>query len=247
MDEIPDHGQDMENRRILVVDDEPGIRDFIAPLLERSGYTVKTASNGQEALNEIPHFRPELIILDVLMPNMNGRELLRTLREQENWTPVILLTQVGDASERALALEEGADDYLNKPFESIELMARIKAVLRRAQKGQLPLSATRILRCEDLTLDRTSQKVRVSNEEVSLTRKAVLLLEFMMTHPEEVISRSRLLDEVWGWDYVIGERAVDTRISELRSALGGSATEPRFIETVPGEGYRFIGEVILET
>jgi DNA-binding response OmpR family regulator len=154
-----------------------------------------------------------------------------------------LLTQVGDASERALALEEGADDYLNKPFESIELMARVKAVLRRAQKGQPPLTATRKLRCDELVLDRTSHRAFVHDEEVSLTRKAILLLEYLMTHPEEVISRSRLLDEVWGWDYVIGERAVDTRISELRSAFGASATEPRFIETIPGEGYRFTGEV----
>jgi DNA-binding response OmpR family regulator len=232
-----------ETHKILVVDDEPGIREMLAPFLERAGYEIQTAADGQEALDKIQSFRPELIILDVLMPEINGREVLRQLREDENWTPVILLTQVGDAPERALALEEGADDYLNKPFDSNELMARIKAVLRRARKDQPPLAAARHLRCGPLVLDRTSHRVTFEDNEITLTRKATLLLEYFMTHPHEIISRSRMLDEVWGWDYAIGERAVDTRISELRSAFGGDASNPKFIETIPGEGYRFIGEV----
>lgn len=232
-----------ETHKILVVDDEPGIRELLAPFLERAGYEIQTASNGVEALEKVKTFQPELVILDVLMPEMNGREVLRQLREEENWTPVILLTQVGDAPERALALEEGADDYLNKPFDSNELMARIKAVLRRARKDQPPLAAARHLRCGPLVLDRTSHRVSVEDQEITLTRKATLLLEYFMTHPHEIISRSRLLDEVWGWDYAIGERAVDTRISELRGAFGGDASNPTFIETIPGEGYRFIGEV----
>jgi DNA-binding response OmpR family regulator len=232
-----------ESRKILVVDDEPGIRDLLAPFLERAGFKIQTAGDGVKALDKIKSFQPDLIILDVLMPEMNGREVLRQLREEENWTPVILLTQVGDAPERALALEEGADDYLNKPFDSNELMARIKAVLRRARKDQPPLAAARHLRCGTLVLDRTSHRVIFEDQEITLTRKATLLLEYFMTHPYEIISRSRLLDEVWGWDYAIGERAVDTRISELRGAFGGDASNPTFIETIPGEGYRFIGEV----
>jgi DNA-binding response OmpR family regulator len=232
-----------ETRKILVVDDEPGIRELLAPFLERAGFQVATASDGDQALEKVKAFRPDLIILDVLMPGTNGREVLRRLREEENWTPVILLTQVGDASERALALEEGADDYLNKPFDSNELMARIKAVLRRARKDKPPLAAARHLHSGELMLDRTSHRVWFKEQEITLTRKATLLLEYLMTHPFEVISRSRLLDEVWGWDYAIGERAVDTRISELRSAFGGDASNPTFIETIPGEGYRFFGEV----
>ena len=233
----------LESNKILVVDDEPGIREMLAPFLDRAGFEIETASDGAEALERIQSFRPDLIIMDVLMPEMNGREVLRQLREEENWTPVILLTQVGDAPERAMALEEGADDYLNKPFDSNELMARIKAVLRRARKDRPPLAAARHLRSGSLTLDRTSHRVSYGDQELNLTRKATLLLEYLMTHPHEVISRSRLLDEVWGWDYAIGERAVDTRISELRSALSSDANSPTFIETIPGEGYRFIGEV----
>ncbi len=232
-----------EQKKILIVDDEPGIRELLAPFLERAGFEVSTASDGQEALELVKVFRPDLLILDVLMPKMNGREVLRTLRDDENWTPVILLTQVGEAPERALALEEGADDYLNKPFDSNELMARINAVLRRARKDRPPLASARHLRCGGLVLDRVSNRVWFEDEELTLTRKATLLLEYFMTHPLEVISRSRLLDEVWGWDYAIGERAVDTRISELRSAFGADAREPKFIETIPGEGYRFFGEV----
>ncbi len=232
-----------EAKKILVVDDEPGIREMLAPFLERAGYQVETASDGVEALERVQAFQPDLILRDVLMPELNGREVLRSLREAEDWTPVILLTQVGDAPERALALEEGADDYLNKPFDSNELMARVKAVLRRAQTDRPPLAAARQLRCEGLVLDRTSHRVWFEEQELSLTRKAVLLLEYLMTHPHEVISRGRLLDEVWGWDYVIGERAVDTRISELRNAFRAGTGDPEFIETIPGEGYRFVGEV----
>lgn len=232
-----------QEKKILIVDDEPGIRELLAPFLERAGYEIATAADGLDALDKIKSFRPDLVILDVLMPELNGREVLRRMREDENWTPVILLTQVGDAPERALALEEGADDYLNKPFDSNELMARIKAVLRRARKDQPPLASSRNLRCGELVMDRISNRVWFEDEELTLTRKATLLLEYLMTHPLEVISRSRLLDEVWGWDYAIGERAVDTRISELRSAFGVDARDPIFIETIPGEGYRFFGEV----
>ncbi|MGD2058234.1 MAG: response regulator transcription factor [Anaerolineales bacterium] len=243
MSEIENTDSMGEGKKILIVDDEAGIRDLLAPFLERAGYEIATAADGLQALEKVKSFRPDLLILDVLMPELNGREVLRQLREQENWTPVILLTQVGDAPERAQALEEGADDYLNKPFDSNELMARIKAVLRRARKDQPPLAAARHLRCGELVMDRTSNRVWFADEELTLTRKATLLLEYMMTHPLEVISRSRLLDEVWGWDYAIGERAVDTRISELRSAFGVDARNPKFIETIPGEGYRFFGEV----
>lgn len=232
-----------DSKKILVVDDEPGIRELLAPFLERAGYQVQTAGDGATALEKIDSFQPDLVLLDVLMPRVNGRQVLRQLREIEDWTPVILLTQVGEAPERALALEEGADDYLNKPFDSNELMARIRAVLRRAHHGRPPLTTARYVRCGTLVLDRTSHRVWHEEQEIPLTRKATLLLEYLMTHPLEVVSRNRLLDEVWGWDYAIGERAVDTRISELRSALGSSASDPVFIETIPGEGYRFIGEV----
>ena len=229
---------------ILIVDDEASIRDNLASLLERSGFKVAVAVDGQDALNKLGHIGVDLIVLDVIMPRMDGREMLRQLRQNRNWMPVILLTQVGDAAERAMALEEGADDYLNKPFDTHELIARIKTVLRRTQAGQPPLTASQKLGSGDLELDRSARRALVGGKELNLTPKAVTLLEYLMTHPDELITRDRLLDAVWGWDYPVGGRAVDTRIAEIRKLLDDDPAQPRFIETVPGQGYRFVGEVV---
>jgi DNA-binding response OmpR family regulator len=229
--------------KILLVDDEQAITSNLAPFLGRSGFAVAVAADGEQALGQVSSFGPDLIVLDILMPRLDGREVLRRLRREDNWTPVILLTQVGESTERAMALEEGADDYLNKPFDPHELVARIRAVLRRARPGQRPLSSARRLACGDVTLDRQSRRAYVDGRELRLTPKAVALLEYMMTHPDELLSRDRLLDAVWGWDYPTGTRTVDTRIAELRRALNDDPTQPRFIETVPGQGYRFVGDV----
>ena len=228
---------------ILLVDDESSIIENLAPFLERSGFEVNTASNGEEALAKIETEAPELVVSDVLMPKMDGRELLRSLRQVDNWIPVILLTQVGEAFERAVALEEGADDYINKPFEPHELVARIRAVLRRAKPGKPPLAAAWQLTCGDLSFDRRARRAYLHSEEVTLTPKALILLEYLMTHPDELVTRERLLDVVWGWDYPVGSRAVDTRVAELRRVLGDDAANPRYVETVPGQGYRFAADV----
>ncbi|MBM4429759.1 MAG: response regulator transcription factor [Chloroflexi bacterium] len=229
--------------QVLLVDDEAAITRNLAPFLERSGFRVTVAADGEQALSQVNTLVPDLIILDVLMPRLDGREVLRRLRRSSNYVPVILLTQVGESTERAMALEEGADDYLNKPFDPYELVARIRAVLRRARPGQPPLAAAQRLASADLVLDRSGRRVLLGSRELLLTPKAVTLLEYLMTHRDEVISRERLLDAVWGWDYAVGTRAVDTRISELRRALKDDSAQPRYIETVPGLGYRFVGIV----
>jgi len=229
--------------RILVVDDEEAIRTNLASFLKRAGFVVTTAADGEMALCRVRDFAPDLIVLDVLMPQLDGRQALRHLRREGNWTPVILLTQVGSPAERAMALNEGADDYLNKPFEPYELVARIRAVLRRALHGAPPLAGARLMSCGPLTLDRQARRAFFAKQEIVLTSKAFSVLEYLMLHPDEVVTRERLLDAVWGWDYPAATRAVDTRIAEVRRALRDDAQNPQFIETVIGQGYRFIGRV----
>lgn len=229
--------------KILLVDDEPAITSNLGPFLERSGFDVMTAADGLEAIETTARFGPDAIVLDVMMPRMDGRQVLRQLRGDGNWTPIILLTQVGEANERAMALEEGADDYLNKPFDPQELVARIRAVLRRAKTGHPPLTSAHKLAADDLVLDRVARRVSLAGREVQLTPKAVNLLEYLMTHPDELLTRERVLDAVWGWDYPVGTRTVDTRIAEVRRVLGDDASAPRFIETLPGQGYRFVAAV----
>ena len=233
----------LDRPTILLADDDPTIADSLAPFLERAVFHVLVVSDGMNALEKAQAHHPELIILDVLMPRMDGRETLRRMRKSNIWTPTILLTQVGEASERALALEEGADDYLNKPFDPHELLARIRAVLRRARPGERSLSAAWLLTAKDLTLDRRARRATLAGKVLDLTPKAFAVLEHLMTHPDEAVTRERLLDVVWGWEYPAGTRTVDTRMAELRRALNDDPAEPRFIETIPSEGYRFIASV----
>jgi DNA-binding response OmpR family regulator len=228
---------------ILLVDDEEAITANLGSFLRRAGFTVQVAGDGLAALQALATFRPDLIVLDVLMPRLDGREALRQLRKSGDWTPVILLTQVGTPTERAMALEEGADDYLNKPFEPYELAARIRAVLRRGHAGAGSLASASVLRSGELVLERQARRARLSGQELPLTARSLALLEYFMLHADEVLSRERLLDAVWGWDYPAATRAVDARVAELRRALRDDDEQPAFIETVVGQGYRYLAPV----
>jgi DNA-binding response OmpR family regulator len=228
---------------LLLADDDETITNGLVPFFERAGFHVLTAANGADALEKATNLRPDLIVLDVLMPRMDGREVLRRLRRGGMQTPTILLTQVGDAFERALALEEGADDYLNKPFESHELLARCRAVLRRSQSGQPSLATAWRLSAHELTIDRRARRATLGGKLLDLSPKSFAVLEYLMTHPDEVFSRERLLQLVWGWEYPAGTRTVDTRMFELRKALGDDPADPKYIETQAGEGYIFIAPV----
>lgn len=229
---------------ILLADDESAITDNLAPLLTRAGFDVVVAHDGEEALARVRAGTPDLVVLDVMMPRMDGRAVLRRLREERFTTPVILLTQVGESSERAMALEEGADDYLNKPFDPQELTARIRAVLRRREAGQgAGLGQFPRLRSGDVVLDRVSQRVVKDGKEVVLTPRATALLAYLMSHPDEVMTRERLLEAVWGWSFATSTRSVDTRVAELRRELEDDSAAPRLITTVLGTGYRFSGHV----
>jgi DNA-binding response OmpR family regulator len=232
-----------DSPRLLLVDDDSGIRASLSAFLIRSGFQVESVPDGAQALSAFEKHKPDLVIMDVLMPNMDGRETLRRMRQGGNLTPVILLTQVGEATERAMALEEGADDYINKPFEPHELVARVRAVLRRLRVGTPPIATAWVLVSGELRLDRRARRVTMRGSELNLTPKGLLLLEYLMTHSDEVINRERLLDVVWGWEKAIASRAVDARIAELRRALNDSADDPTYIETSAGAGYRFIAKV----
>ncbi|MBA3019559.1 response regulator transcription factor [Propionicimonas sp.] len=229
--------------KVLLVDDEVAITSSLAPFLERSGFEVRVAVDGVAALAAAASWRPTIIVCDVLMPRLDGREVVRELRQQGDWTPLILLTKVDATSERSAALDEGADDYLSKPFDPDELVSRIRAVLRRAVPGTPPLSAADRLVAGDLLYDRRSRRVWLAGRELALTPRAMLLLEYLMGRPGEVHSRDRLLSTLWGYDFPASTRAVDHRVAELRRVLGDDAGQPRFIETVQTLGYRFVSKV----
>ena len=228
---------------VILADDDDAITSNLAPFLERAGLTVHVAPDGEAVLELVERLDPDGCILDVLMPRVDGREALRRLRADGHWLPVVLLTQVGESAERAIALDEGADDYLNKPFDPYELLARLRAVMRRARPGRRPLSASPSLRAGNLRVDRISRRAWHKDAELVLTPKAMLLLDYLITHPDELLTRDRLLDVLWGFDFPVGTRAVDNRIAELRRALGDDPVHPEWIATVPGQGYRFVASV----
>lgn len=228
---------------VLLVDDEAGIRSTLGSFLERSGHRVLLASDGVEALDLLAGHPIDIVVTDVLMPRMDGRELVRRVRAHGTWVPIILLTQVDASYERVSALDEGADDYLSKPFDPAELASRIRAVLRRSQGVSQPLTTARQLVCGSLVLDRESRRVELGGREVALTPKAVTLLDYLMSHPGELHTRDALLSALWGIDFSSSTRAVDHRVREIRRVLGDDAAEPTYIETVPSVGYRFCGQV----
>lgn len=222
---------------ILLVDDEPEIVTVLRPMIERAGFALDSAGDGQAAWDYLQSHQPDLIVLDVIMPKLDGRELLRRLRQGGTMTPVILLTNVGTSTDRAQALYEGADDYLNKPFDPHELIARIRAVLWRVGVG-VRYAASPELKSGPLRLNRDSRRFWKGASEVVLSPKAFALLAFLMSHPGEIFTAEQLLDAVWGWSNPAGTGALRTRIAELRRLLGDDV-----IETVPGRGYRFNGDV----
>ncbi len=235
----------MEGAHILLVDDERAITDYLGPMLERAGFRVTVARDGNAALRLVGELCPALVILDVIMPGIDGREVCRRMRKSGDWTPVIMLTQVSSTADKVLSLEEGADDYLCKPFDPQELIARIRAVLRRRQAfpEHKPLSMASRLRSGDLVLDRRARRVEIKEQAIDLTPRALSLLEYLMLHPDQVFTREQLMEAVWGWVQAVATRAVDMRVAELRRALGDDPEGVAYIETVIGVGYRFIPPV----
>jgi DNA-binding response OmpR family regulator len=226
---------------ILLVDDADAIRAGLAAALQRAGFRVVEAHDGLEALRLVEAHSPDIIALDILMPELDGREVVRRLRQANNWTPIIMLTQISAAGEKIASLEEGADDFLNKPFDSYELIARVRALLRRQAVAGRPAHLASVLVSGPLRLERETQRVWLEGREIALSNKAFGVLAHLMSRPNVIVSREQLLDQVWGWDDPTGMRTVDVRIAEIRRKLGDELAA--LIETAPGEGYRFVGPV----
>jgi len=226
------------SKTILVVDDEPRLVSLVEAYLSQEGFKVLSAGDGRDALFLARQQKPDLIVLDVMMPEMDGYEFMR-LHRKERETPIILLTAKVEADDRVLGLELGADDYVTKPFRPRELVARIRAVLRRA--GQTQPSA-QVLRAADITLDRETHTVEVNGQFVDLTPSEFDLLAALMSVPGRAYTRLELLDRIQGVAYEGYERTIDVHIKNLRAKLEPSSRNPRYVQTVYGVGYRFARE-----
>ncbi|MEM9656181.1 MAG: response regulator transcription factor [Actinomycetota bacterium] len=231
-------------QRILVVDDEPEIRRLVASYLIDDGFHVEELDNGRTALERLRRTPPlDLVILDVRMPELDGIDTLRELRRFSD-IHVIMLTAAAEETDRLIGLSVGADDYVTKPFSPREVVARVKAVLRRIRSSTTTLEVAEPLaeplRYDGITVDIDRHQVLVDGREVDLSALQFNLLRAMVESPGRVFARHQLIDRVWGRDFYGEERIVDVHVGNLRKALGDSASEPRFIETVRGVGYRFI-------
>lgn len=220
--------------RILVVDDDRAVRESLRRSLSFNGYTVDLAEDGVEALEAITHERPDAVVLDVMMPRLDGLEVCRQLRSTGDDLPILVLTARDSVSERVAGLDAGADDYLPKPFALEELLARLRALLRRT--GPEETTENAIMTFGDLTLDPATREVYRGKRAISLTRTEFALLEMLIANPRRVLTRSRILEEVWGFDFPTSGNALEVYVGYLRRKTEAEG-EPRLIHTVRGVGY----------
>jgi DNA-binding response OmpR family regulator len=231
--------------RVLVVEDEPALQETLVYNLTRQGYEVDVAGDGQVALEMARQNHPDLVVLDLMLPKLDGFEVCRILRQDMN-TPIIMLTARADEIDRVIGLEMGADDYITKPFSMRELLARVKAQLRRVRLIREEIDTQDILpreiiRFGNLTLDLTRREVLVEDRPLSLKPKEFDLLLFLARHRGQVLSRQLILERVWGWDFSGGSRTVDVHVRWLREKIEKDPAEPQRLVTVRGAGYRFEG------
>ncbi|ARU63137.1 DNA-binding response regulator [Tumebacillus avium] len=239
--------EQLKNPKILVVDDEERIRRLVRMYLERNAFDVEEAEDGQEALDKALENHYDLIVLDLMLPGMDGRDVCAALRQQNNEVPIIMLTAAGDEMSRIHGFELGADDYVVKPFSPRELVMRVKALLKRAittTDKEAPASVSSVLTFQTLTINMDSRRVLCDGEEVSLTPKEYELLCYLAQRPEKVFSREELLRDVWNYQFYGDQRTVDTHIKRLREKLGKASEQAAtMIVTVWGVGYKFeVGE-----
>lgn len=220
----------------MVVDDEAIVREVVTDYLRRDGYQVTTASDGHEALLRFAAARPDLVLLDLMLPGIDGLEVCRRIRATSN-VPIIMVTAKGDETDTIIGLGVGADDYVSKPFSPRELVARIKAVLRRA--AATPVAEGDPLRFGSMSIRPDRRQVEIAGTAVELTAREFDLLEFLAQHPGHVFSRDELLDKVWDWSYASDGGTVTVHIRRLRQKIESDPERPRYIKTVWGVGYKF--------
>jgi len=226
-----------DSARVLLVDDDVVLADMVTRYLQRDGYAVEWLADGNRVTRVIADYRPDLVILDLLLPGRHGREVCRDVRQTSN-VPILMLTALGDEPDRIAGLEVGADDYLTKPFSLRELVLRVRAILRRTQLPESGGNGGRLLRVGDLVVDTGSGDVQVDGKLVRLTSREQGLLLFLLSHPREVFSREQLLEHVWGWTH--GDPSVVTvQVRRLREKIETDPNEPRRLLTVWGAGYRY--------
>ena len=225
-----------ESKRILLVEDEKAIRDVVSAYLEREGYWVTPAADGQVAIDQFSKSRFDLVVLDLMLPKVPGEQVCRTVRDASD-VPIIMLTAKGELEDRVAGLELGADDYLVKPFSPRELVARVRALLRRARVDEEPQRNRLVY--GGLEIDNVAHKVVLSGEQLDLTASEFKLLTTLARYPGRVYSRMELVEKVLGYDFEGYERTVDSHVKNLRAKLGDDPRRPTFIWTVHGVGYRF--------
>lgn len=225
----------MGTATVLVVDDEPKIRNTVRMFLEQERFAVLVAGTGQEAIEVAGRLNPDLVVLDLMLPDLPGEEVARSLRAVSE-VPIIMLTAKAEEADRVAGLKLGADDYVTKPFSPLELVARVEAVLRRARNG----GAEGVLSFDGarLVIDRDAREVRIDGAAVTLTKSEFDLLLALASQPGKAFSRYELVARVHGYDYEGYERTIDVHVKNLRDKLGDSPREPHFIHTVPGVGYK---------
>ena len=226
----------MANEKILVVDDDANICELLRLYLTKEGYQVTVANDGEEGLEKFNAVKPDMVLLDVMMPRMDGLEVCRRIRKAGN-TPVMMLTAKGEIEDRIIGLELGADDYLIKPFSPRELVARVRALFRRAHQADEP--AVEVLDFGDLVIDISGHKILVEDKEVDLTASEFKLLTTLARHPGRVYNRMELVEKVLGYDFEGYERTIDSHVKNLRAKLGDDPKKPKWLYTVHGVGYRF--------
>jgi DNA-binding response OmpR family regulator len=223
--------------KILIIEDEEDLVKGLKLNLQGEGYDVEWAFDGREGLLKAQEAAPDLIILDIMLPKMNGLEVCRELRQKNIGVPIIMLTAKGEEIDKVVGLEVGADDYLTKPFSIRELLARIKALLRRANRDEK--SVPKVYRFGDVEIDFATFKIRRKGEEFELTSLEVEILKHLISHQGKVVTREALLDKVWGYDKFPTTRTIDNHILKLRKKIEDDPSHPRHIFSVYGEGYRF--------